>query len=137
MAILALTVVRIGPVAIAMIGAKMQGPTILYLGWFGPRGLATIVFAALVVTEADLPGTQTIVTVAAVTVGLSVLLHGLTAYPGSQRYAGWYESHDDTSKLAEAKPIHRKHFRPSVSQPLPTAGSGSKDPESPPPDSST
>jgi NhaP-type Na+/H+ or K+/H+ antiporter len=116
MAVLALTIARIGPVAISMIGTKLAGPTILYLGWFGPRGLATIVFAVLVVTDADLPGTETIVTVAAITVGLSVLVHGLTAYPGSQRYADWYESQDDTEKLPEAKPVHQHDIRRRVDQ---------------------
>jgi NhaP-type Na+/H+ or K+/H+ antiporter len=78
MAVLALTIACIGPVAVSMIGTKLAGPTVLYMGWFGPRGLATIVFAALVVTEADLPGTNTIVLAAAITVGLSVLAHGLS-----------------------------------------------------------
>jgi NhaP-type Na+/H+ or K+/H+ antiporter len=117
MAVLALTIARIGPVAVSLIGTKLAGPTILYLGWFGPRGLATIVFAALVVTDADLPGNETIVTVAAITVGLSVLVHGLTAYPGSQRYADWYESQEDTATLPEAKPVHRHDFRRTVGQP--------------------
>jgi hypothetical protein len=45
------------------------------------------------------------------------LVHGLTAYPGSQRYADWYESQDDTETLAEAKPVHRHDFRRMVGQP--------------------
>jgi NhaP-type Na+/H+ or K+/H+ antiporter len=85
-------------------------PTLVYMGWFGPRGLATIVFAALVVVDADLPGTDTITLVASVVVGLSVLLHGVTAYPGSQAYANWFESHDDPTKLAEGKAVHRHRF---------------------------
>lgn len=110
-AVLALTVVRMGPVALALIGTGMKAPTVLYMGWFGPRGLATIVFAALVVTEADLPGTGTIVTVAAVTVGLSVLAHGMSAYPGSQRYASWIAGRDDTAALGETEPVHQHRFR--------------------------
>lgn len=112
MAILSLTVARMAPVAISMIGMKLKHVTILYMGWFGPRGLATIVFAALVVTEADLPGTSTINVVAAVIVGMSVLLHGLTAYPGSQAYATWYESHDDPTKLAEGQTVHHRKISP-------------------------
>jgi NhaP-type Na+/H+ or K+/H+ antiporter len=134
MALLALTIARIGPVALSMIGANMQPATILYMGWFGPRGLATIVFAALVVTDADLPGTGTIVTVATITVGLSVLLHGLTAYPGSQRYANWYASHDDPSQLEESKPVHRKLFRSSRLESRP-AQKGSTDGPVPPSES--
>jgi len=106
MAVLSLTLARMLPVGVAMIGMKLNRVTILYMGWFGPRGLATIVFAALVVTEADLPGTDTINVVAACVVGLSVLLHGLTAYPGSQAYANWYESHEDPTDLAEGQAVH-------------------------------
>ena len=132
MAVLALTVARMGPVALSMVGTKLAWPTLLYLGWFGPRGLATIVFAALVVTEADLAGESTIVAVATITVGLSVLLHGLTAYPGSQRYGDWFADHKDIKKLPEAKPLKQHHrwprFRhsphteaaaPTVAQPEP------------------
>jgi NhaP-type Na+/H+ or K+/H+ antiporter len=116
MAALALTIARIGPVAVSMIGTKLAGPTVLYMGWFGPRGLATIVFASLVVTEADLPGTNTIVLAAAITVGLSVLAHGITAYPGSQKYADWYESKGGAVKLPEGKPVHHHELSPRTRQ---------------------
>jgi NhaP-type Na+/H+ or K+/H+ antiporter len=112
MAVLSLTIARMAPVALSMIGMKLNGVTILYMGWFGPRGLATIVFAALVITDADLPGTRTITLVATFIVALSVLLHGLTAYPGSQAYATWYESHDDPTKLAEGKAVHHHRLTP-------------------------
>jgi len=114
MAVLALTVARIGPVALSMVGTKLAGPTLLYMGWFGPRGLATIVFAALVVTEADLAGQATITAVATITVGMSVLLHGLTAYPGSERYGDWFATHKDTDKLPEAKPLKQHHPGPRM-----------------------
>lgn len=114
MAVLALTIVRMGPVALAVIGSGFRAPTILYLGWFGPRGLATIVFAALVVEESDLPGAETITTVAAVTVGLSVLLHGLSAYAGSQRYADWCAVRSDSTELPEAQTVHRDSVRPRL-----------------------
>jgi len=80
------------PVALAMWGTKARPPTVAFLGWFGPRGLASIVFAVIVVEEAQLPHTETIVLVTYVTVGLSVLLHGLTAAPLAARYANWYRS---------------------------------------------
>ena len=58
------------------------------LAWFGPRGLATVVFALLALTEEPaLPGMQTIVVTATVTVLISVYAHGLTAAPLSERYA--------------------------------------------------
>ena len=112
MVVLALTVARIVPVAIAMIGTGLRLPTILYMGWFGPRGLATIVYAGLVVSTSQLSGISTITTVAVVTVGVSVFVHGLTAYPGSQRYADWYDAQDHDG-LAEAKPVHH-NLRPRL-----------------------
>ena len=85
-ALLSLTVVRMLPVAIAMLGTRSSPGTVAYLGWFGPRGLASIVFAVLVV-HADIPHTSTIVDAAALTVIVSLVLHGLTAAPLTERYA--------------------------------------------------
>ena len=79
-----------------------------------PGELATIVFAALVVTEADLAGEGTITAVATITVGMSVLLHGLAAYPGSERYGDWFAAHKDTDKLPEAKPLKQHHLWPRL-----------------------
>ena len=61
-AVLSLTVVRMLPVAIAMLGSRARLPTIGFLGWFGPRGLASIVFAVIVVEESNLPHDDLIVT---------------------------------------------------------------------------
>ena len=92
-AVLSLTLVRMLPVAIAMLGTRARMPTIGFLGWFGPRGLASIVFAVIVVEESSLPHEQVIVLAIYLTVGLSVLLHGLSAAPLATRYARWYEQH--------------------------------------------
>jgi NhaP-type Na+/H+ or K+/H+ antiporter len=91
--VLSLTLARMLPVAIAMVRSGARLPTIGFLGWFGPRGLASIVFAVIVVEEAHLPQTATILVATYVTVGLSVLAHGVTAAPLADRYARWYESH--------------------------------------------
>lgn len=91
-AVLSLTVTRMLPVAIAMIGTGARPPTSAFLGWFGPRGLASIVFAVIVVEESHLPHVQTILLTTYVTVGLSVLAHGLSAAPLAARYAHWYTS---------------------------------------------
>ena len=85
-ALLSLTVVRMLPVAIAMLGTRSSPATIAYLGWFGPRGLASIVFAVLVV-EASVPHSNTIVDATALTVTASVILHGLSAGVLTDRYA--------------------------------------------------
>jgi NhaP-type Na+/H+ or K+/H+ antiporter len=92
-AVLSLTVVRLVPVGIAMIGTGARWPTNAFLGWFGPRGLASIVFAVLVLEEGGLPHDGLILTTTYFTIGLSVLAHGLTAAPLANRYASWYESH--------------------------------------------
>lgn len=88
-AVLSLTVVRMAPVALALIGTRSAWPTVAFAGWFGPRGLATIVFALVLVEESGLPGTDLIVNVATITVALSIIAHGLTAPPLTARYAAW------------------------------------------------
>lgn len=88
--ILSLTVVRMLPVALAMLRSGLRPRSVLYMGWFGPRGLASIVFVGLVARQA-LPATGTIYATVMLTVGLSVLLHGVTAYRASQSYGTWYQ----------------------------------------------
>ena len=92
-AALSLTVVRMLPVAIAMLGTRARMPTLGFLGWFGPRGLASIVFAVIVVEESSLPHEHLIVLAIYLTVGLSVFAHGLSAAPLATRYARWYHQH--------------------------------------------
>jgi sodium/hydrogen antiporter len=92
-AILSLTVVRMVPVAIAMWGTHARGPTVGFLGWFGPRGLASIVFAVIVIEESALAHEALIVRAIYVTVGLSVLAHGGSAALLADRFARWYERH--------------------------------------------
>jgi sodium/hydrogen antiporter len=79
-AVLSLTVVRILPVFLALARTGMTTPTKLFIGWFGPRGLASIVFA-VIIFDADLPGRGTVVATAACTVLLSVIAHGMSANP--------------------------------------------------------
>jgi NhaP-type Na+/H+ or K+/H+ antiporter len=92
-AVVSLTVVRMVPVAIAMWRTRARPPTLGFLGWFGPRGLASIVFALIVIEESHLPHENLIVLAIYVTVGLSVFAHGLSATPLANRYARWYEQH--------------------------------------------
>jgi NhaP-type Na+/H+ or K+/H+ antiporter len=87
-ALLSLTLVRMLPVALSLYGTHLRGISVLFAGWFGPRGLASIVLGLIVVEEAPLlPGRDEIEMVVALTVLLSVLLHGLTAAPLSAVYA--------------------------------------------------
>lgn len=101
-AVLSLTVIRMVPVALAMIGSGLHRVSVLYLGWFGPRGLASIIFAGLVVESSDLPNASLIVTVAMITVAMSVYAHGATSWIGSDSYADWWERHQaSTSETTE------------------------------------
>ena len=80
-AVLSLTVIRMLPVAIALAGRGERLQTKALVGWFGPRGLASIAFAAIVVEDASLPHTPTILVATFATVVLSVFVHGLSARP--------------------------------------------------------
>ena len=91
-ALLSLTVIRMLPVAVSLLGSGARPPTIGFLGWFGPRGLASIVFAVMLEEGSELPHEETILLTVYATVGLSVLLHGVTAAPLAGRYAAWFES---------------------------------------------
>jgi NhaP-type Na+/H+ or K+/H+ antiporter len=88
--VLSLTVVRMVPVAIAMARSGFAPATVLYVGWFGPRGLATVVFAGVIVARA-VPAAQEISDVALVTVALSIVAHGATAAWGARHYAAWFD----------------------------------------------
>jgi NhaP-type Na+/H+ or K+/H+ antiporter len=90
-AVLSLTVIRAVPVALSLLGTGLRRPTVLYVGWFGPRGLASIVFGLIAVEEA-VPGIAVISETIAATVALSVVLHGVTSVWGSNRYGDWYEA---------------------------------------------
>jgi sodium/hydrogen antiporter len=87
-ALLSLTVIRLLPVALSLAGTHLRSASVLFMGWFGPRGLASIVLGLIAVAEAPLlAGLEEIEAVVALTVLLSVLLHGVTAAPLSAAYA--------------------------------------------------
>jgi sodium/hydrogen antiporter len=113
-ALISLTIVRMIPVAISLIGKRLSTPSILYLAWFGPRGAASILYVLLVVDKYELSGETIIFNVTAITVLLSVFLHGVTAVPGANAYASSLEAVPDEEKDAEMKqvrhlPTRRKH----------------------------
>ncbi|MFD8795215.1 cation:proton antiporter [Streptomyces vinaceus] len=88
-ALLSLTVVRMLPVALALAGTGLRAPSVAYIGWFGPRGLASLVFGLLAFEE-HLPAGTVLNGVIAVTVGLSILLHGATAPFLGTSYGRWF-----------------------------------------------
>ena len=88
-AVLALTVVRMLPVALALLGLGARLPTVAFLAWFGPRGLASIVFAVLILQGGPIPHLDLILATITVTIILSVYAHGVTALPLTNRYVAW------------------------------------------------
>jgi NhaP-type Na+/H+ or K+/H+ antiporter len=86
-AVLSLTVVRMVPVALALIGTRLGWATVVLVGWFGPRGLASVVFALLALEELGGTAARGAVAVITITVLLSVVAHGVTADPLATRYA--------------------------------------------------
>jgi NhaP-type Na+/H+ or K+/H+ antiporter len=78
--VLSLTLIRMLPVFLCLIGTRVATADRLFIGWFGPRGLASIVFA-IMVFDADLPGHTTLMPTVAFTVLLSVIAHGISANP--------------------------------------------------------
>ena len=101
-ALLSLTLIRMLPVALSLIGTHLRGVSVLFMGWFGPRGLASIVLGLIVVAKAPLLTGRGVV---ALTVLFSVLLHGATAAPLSAAYARRVErmAADAPEKQAAAK----------------------------------
>src|SRR5262249_11194004 len=111
-AVLSLTVVRMIPVALSMLGSGARPETVAFFGWSGPRRLASIVFAVLLTHEAQLPHQHEIVVTVVFTVGLSVYAHGLTAQPLTDRYVRWYERHSrDERPAMESRPAASHRLR--------------------------
>ncbi len=106
-AVLSLVVIRAVTVAAAMLGSGARWQTVAFMGWFGPRGLATVVFTVLLF-DANVPNGNLIASVAVVGVTLSVLAHGFSAPPLVAAYARWWssaqggnKSHMEASEVAE------------------------------------
>ena len=86
-AILSLTIIRMLPVAISLLGTKVSWNSILFMGWFGPRGLASIVLALITLERLNsFPGQDTFILAVFITVLYSVVAHGVTALPLSNLY---------------------------------------------------
>jgi sodium/hydrogen antiporter len=111
-AVASLTLVRMLPVALAMVGTGVHRVTVGFLGWFGPRGLASIVFVLILLEETELPERPLLAAVVTWTVALSVYAHGLTAGPAATRYADWYAArHEDHGVMPESTPVAQQRAR--------------------------
>ncbi len=104
-AALSLTVGRMVPVGLSLIGTGLSWKTVFFLGWFGPRGLASILFALVVVSEADLLVENEILAIVSITVALSVILHGITASPATRLYGERVEALQHEAHRPEFQPV--------------------------------
>ncbi|TDJ26894.1 MAG: sodium:proton antiporter [Gammaproteobacteria bacterium] len=85
-AVLSLTIIRMLPVAISLYGKNLGTDTLLFVGWFGPRGIASVLYLLLVVNMLGVEGYERVLAVIVLTVLLSVFAHGVSALPLSDRY---------------------------------------------------
>lgn len=109
-AVLSLTVVRLLPVTLALLGTGARRPTVAFIGWFGPRGLASIVFAVILLDDTDLPHVHDLLIAIAATIALSIYLHGLTARPLTERYVRWWSAHPRDA-LPKMESVHAPRQR--------------------------
>jgi NhaP-type Na+/H+ or K+/H+ antiporter len=117
--VLSLTVVRMLPVAVSVRGSHARPQTTAFLGWFGPRGLASIVFVVLTVEGSTLPHADTLVVAVVFTIVLSVYAHGLSAHPLTDRYVRWYAGHpQDRRPRMESVAVSDQRWRRPVATPV-------------------
>lgn len=117
-AVLSLTLIRMVPVAISLIGSGVRLPTQLFLGWFGPRGLASILFVLLILEESDVPHREQLLSITVITVALSALLHGVSAAPLARIFGGLADRMgecEETRVVAEM-PMREGHIRSENNQ---------------------
>ena len=109
LAILALTAVRMIPVALALAGSGLGRASVAFIGWFGPRGLASIVFGIIALDSLPAAEGDQVASIVVITVLASVVLHGITAGPLARRYG------QRTTGLDEDRPEHQEQAGPSPS----------------------
>ncbi|MCH9733951.1 MAG: sodium:proton antiporter [Actinomycetia bacterium] len=115
-AVLSLTVVRMIPVAISLTGLGLRRDTVFFVGWFGPRGLASIVFGLVVLEQAGFTVASDLFAGVTCTVLLSVFAHGLTAHPLSDWYGKITKSELDA--VVEGEPVSEEIRFRHVPRPL-------------------
>ena len=104
-AVLTLTVIRMLPVSLALLGTGVSPVTSAFLGWFGPRGLASVLYVLVVLEGAVMPHKHEIFVICTLTILLSIVLHGITAVPAAR----WYGRHSDSmGECEENKPVSER-----------------------------
>jgi NhaP-type Na+/H+ or K+/H+ antiporter len=118
--VLSLTVVRMLPVAVSLFGTHARLRTVAFVGWFGPRGLASIVFTVIALEHGTLVHASAITVAVVFTIVLSVYAHGLSAKPLTDRYARWYRAHAE-DRLPRMESVHAPPQRWRRTQAVPVA----------------
>ena len=95
--VLSLTVIRMLPMVLSLTGSGEPMESKLFLGWFGPRGLASIVFAIIVANE-HLPNSSILINTVVCTVTMSVIAHGLTAKPLSKAFSARMKRYESIAR---------------------------------------
>ena len=107
-AIASLTVIRAVPVVLSLTGQGLRPSTLAFLAWFGPRGIASILFALVVVERSSLPYVDDVMAVVGTTVLLSIVSHGVSAAP----WARWYGRHAGADVKGEITEMPLRHGSP-------------------------
>lgn len=104
-AVLTLTVIRMLPVSVALLGTGVSPVTSAFLGWFGPRGLASVLYVLVVLEGAEMPHKHEIFVICTLTIMLSILLHGFTAVPAAR----WYGRQSEAmGECEENRPVSER-----------------------------
>lgn len=101
-AVLSLTVIRMIPVALSLTRSGLDLPTVWFIGWFGPRGIASVLYLLMAVIQLGTEGYERMISVITLTVMLSIFLHGLSAVPFS-KWLGGKKENTDRSMDAEQR----------------------------------
>ena len=110
-AVLALTVMRMLPISLSLLGAGVTPVTSAFLGWFGPRGLASVLYLLIILEGAAIAHKQEIFMICTLTITLSILLHGFTAVPAAR----WYGAHvSGMGECEEMRPVSETPFSNEV-----------------------
>ncbi|WP_440875363.1 cation:proton antiporter [Thalassotalea sp. PLHSN55] len=89
--VLSLTLIRGISVAIALIGSQEKWQTVAFISWFGPRGIASLLYVLMVVNEIGIDGNEQLLAIVMTTVFLSVVLHGISAVPLAAKFGKWFD----------------------------------------------
>jgi NhaP-type Na+/H+ or K+/H+ antiporter len=125
-----LTVIRMLPVAVALLGSRLGRATVAFVGWFGPRGLASVVFGLLALEALGEPAAKPVITVITFTVLLSVIAHGLTAEPLARRYGPRLSPAAGTAGAAQLAPVPERRLirrSPALGRQADAASPGGQD----------